>query len=192
MKKVRPVARARGAGGRPFRRELAHGRSWRGEQARNPRPPCYMPHETRQKPRRHLSKCAVCASPSATICQHRLCVSVQRCLDACCSLAPIQLPCTALAPQGAATTRTLTHRSTPAHAGGCSSSASSAPSLPKSFLATTGVRATVGGKRIGEAALWMAYASPTVPAVSALPLTCKRERAGTHQQQSWDTNTQRR
>ena len=28
------------------------------------------------------------------------------------------------------------------------------------------------GKRIGEAALWMAYASPTVPAVSDEPLTC--------------------
>jgi len=47
-------------------------------------------------------------------------------------------------------------------------------SSPATFFpirfATTGVSATVGGKRIGEAALWAAYANATVPAVSALLL----------------------
>ena len=36
-----------------------------------------------------------------------------------------------------------------------------------------GVRATVGGKRMGDAALWMAYASAAVPTCSLVWFTCR-------------------
>ena len=43
--------------------------------------------------------------------------------------------------------------------------------LAEDALATSGVSATVGGKRIGDAALWIAYAMPTVPTFSAFAST---------------------